>query len=97
MDTEEEIVEAQAAKLIFDKVEAKRMRELRKQEAIERSKTRQANPEYFAKIVEDNRPPAPKTEETVNSEKETAVAHDSPVMDSEYDENFDPFKRKLRW
>ena len=94
-ETEAEFVEAQATKLIADKAEAKRIRELKKLEALERSKARQANSEYFAKIVEDNRPPAPKIVETEHSDVTTP--HDPPEVETENEENFDPFRRKFRW
>ena len=88
-------MEAQATKLISEKEEAKRLRELRKREAIERSQSRQANPEYFAKILADNRPPEPKdsTKESLDLNDESSEV-DTGCLENE--ENFDPFKRKSR-
>lgn len=61
--------------------EAKRLRELKKQEALERSRQRQANPAYFQQRADLNVPP-PKA----------LVAADEVEEDSEEHTSDDPFR-----
>ena len=73
--------------------EAKRLREQRKQEAIERSRQRQANPDYFKTKAELNTPP-PETKAVSGQEGENATestAEDEADEKTE-EEDIDPFR-----
>lgn len=72
-----------------DKDDAKRAREQKKQEALERSLARQADPAYFSKIAESNvKVVQASADESVADDEEPAVADDP------HDPDFDPFKPK---
>lgn len=60
----EEATEAAVDKAALEREKAKEIREQRKKDAIERSKARQANPEYFQRLKEDNEKGKDKVEGT---------------------------------
>ena len=76
--------------------EAKRLREERKREAIERSKQRQSDPNYFQKITELNTKKSDQTDDVKEVNSIDSAVSDHEVDDSKekgISENDDPFRR----
>ncbi len=77
-----EIQQQQASQLD----EAKRLRELKKQEALERSRLRQANPDYFKQKAELN------TKPEQNSTEDSAPVVDEEENNTDNGSSDDPFR-----
>ena len=69
---------------------AKQLREIKKLEAIERSVQRQADPQYFERILEQNRKPEPIAD--ISSEPDTDGTEVTLDAEKSSSENFDPFR-----
>jgi hypothetical protein len=73
----------------FARDTAKQLREIKKQEAIERSVRRQADPQYFDRIVGQNRKPEP----IADTPTESGVdCEEVPLNAETSNEKFDPFR-----
>lgn len=68
---------------------AKQLREMKKQEAIERSARRQADPLYFERIVVQNKKPEPIIDTATESDVDCT---EDPLSDEVSNEKFDPFR-----
>ncbi len=72
--------------------EAKRIREEKKREAIERSKQRQADPKYFSKIKEINEEVAKNEESKNQASNSTKEEDDEVAAELDDDVDNDPFR-----
>ena len=93
------VIGEQSNKLLAGKEEAKKLRELKKQEALQRSLERQKNPEYFAQISEKNkRVEKPLLEKDVEGEEDHRLDENVSIAqqngDEDEDNNDDPFRSK---
>jgi hypothetical protein len=68
---------------------AKQLREMKKLEAIERSARRQADPEYFERIVGQNKKPEPMADIPTESDVDCT---EIPLSAGMSNEKFDPFR-----
>lgn len=91
-EKEATIIQEQTSQILAAKEEAKRLREDKKREAMQRSLERQANPDYFSKIAERNKAtekPLEKEPAAIAEEEGNDPTSSAPEVD---DEEFDPFK-----